>query len=409
MSAFTLLLTASTLSNFGDGLRMAALPLVAMHLTSSKFLIAVAISAGRLPWLAAPVAGTLVDRWDRRRVMIGVDAARAGCQTVIGVTLLTGTCTISLLTAGGFVLGVGEVFFDTAAIAMTSALADGKRLHQANAQVISGQTVANQFAGQPLGGAATAVSSALPFLADSASFIASVLLLHRIKGTFRAATATSRRNIRQEMAEGFRYLVRQRTLLIVTCSAGLLGIAGGAVQASLVLLVVGTLRGGPGAFGLILGVGALGSVGGALGSTQILHIVGFRRALACSLAGGSLAYLALGSSPGLVAAGLAFLAVGATVILWNVPTITARQRLAPDNLVGRVQAVYRMIAWGTYPVGALIGGLLAHETGNRTPSYFASAILALLLPLQLLISPKDSTRIATTGRQSRLIAAGRSN
>ncbi|MBV9012845.1 MAG: MFS transporter [Pseudonocardiales bacterium] len=404
VSPFTFLFTASTVSNLGDGLRIAALPLVAAALTRNDLLVAAIISANRLPWLAAPLIGTLVDFRDRRQVMIVVDLIRAVCTAGIGVMLFTRTCTVALLAAAGFLLGVGEVFFDTASIAITPALVGGAQLYRGNARIISGQTAANQFAGQPLGGLAAAVSPALPFLADGVSFIASVLLLRRIGGDFRPRAVPTRSRVLAEMMEGMRWLVRQRTLAILTVSVGVLGIAGGAVQATLVLLVRYALGGGLWTYGLVLGIGAVGSLAGALFSAWFLAKVGFRAALVCSVIGGALTYLALGASPDLLAASLAFLGIGATVVLWNVATVTARQRLAPDRLLGRVQAAYRMVAWGTYPIGGMVGGLLAWHVGERAPALLAAGLLLLLLPLVFLVPTHDAT--TTVVSQSRDVSDG---
>lgn len=153
--------------------------------------------------------------------------------------------------------------------------------------------------------------------------------------------------------------------------------------------------GGPVVFGLILAGGAVGSLAGAVVSSQVLRGIGFRWSLYLSLVVGAVSYLALAAAPSFVAATGAFAGVGATVVLWNVATLTARQKLAPDILLGRIQAAYRMIAWGAYPFGAITGGILVHQFGARIPAVMAAAALLVLIPLMGAIRERDATKVVT--------------
>lgn len=388
-------MTASTVSNLGDGLRMAALPLVALQVVTTPVLVSLVVTSNRVPWLGAPIVGSLVDRWDRRRVMVVCDALRAACALTLAGMLILGLPSTALLVFVAFALGVGEVFFDTAAIAMTPAVADPEQLDRSNARIVSGQTAANEFAGQPLGGAAVAVSPALPFLADALSFVVSAVLLSRLRGDFRAegTKQTKERSVIAETTEGLSWLHQQRTLWALTLAVGVLGLASGAVQATLVFLIVDTLGGNPIMFGLILAGGAVGSLAGATLSSWVLRRIGFRWSLYLSLVVGAASYLALAAAPSLVAAAGAFAGVGATVVLWNVATLTARQKLAPDALLGRVQAAYRLVGWGAYPLGAIAGGVLVHQLGARAPAVVAAVALMVLMPLVTTVREHDAATV----------------
>jgi MFS family permease len=141
--AFLKLWSASVISNLGDGVRLAALPLLAASLTDDPRVIALVAAVSGLPWLMfSLVSGALVDRIDRRRVMITVDAARAVLVALLALALVADVADVTSLLVLAFALGLGETFFDTAAPAMTAAIVPNDRLESANARLLAANTLA---------------------------------------------------------------------------------------------------------------------------------------------------------------------------------------------------------------------------------------------------------------------------
>jgi MFS family permease len=219
---------ASTISNLGDGIDLAALPLLAAALTRDPRLVAGLAVAARLPWLLfALTAGALVDRVDRRALMVGVNLVRGGLVAVIAVMVATGTTRIWLLYVISFLLGVNETLFDNAAQSLLPSIVAPALLETANGRQQAAEVVANSFAGPPLGGILFSLTASAPFWADSASFVIAAALIATISGAFRPtrpadSDLTPRPSIRADIAEGIRWLHGHRLLRTL---AMLLGVA----------------------------------------------------------------------------------------------------------------------------------------------------------------------------------------
>jgi MFS family permease len=186
-SPFHKLWSASAVSTLGDGVLLTALPLLAAELTRDPLPVSLVSFAGWLPWLLfGLVSGALVDRWDRRATMWKVDAFRFAVVGALGVAVLAGWASIPLLAGFGFLLGAGQTLFDNAAQSLIPAIAsrDPRRLERANSQLYGAQTVSQNFLGPPAGGFLFGLASAVPFLVDAVSFLASSGLIAAIGGSF---------------------------------------------------------------------------------------------------------------------------------------------------------------------------------------------------------------------------------
>jgi hypothetical protein len=170
---FARLWTANAVSNLGDGVTLVAGPLLAASLTRDPRLVAGLAVAQRLPWLLfSLVSGALVDRLDRRLVMVRVDAARAVVVGLLGVAVLADAATLPLLYAIFFALGTAETLFDNAAVSILPAVVPTDQLSRANGRLLGAQMVANELVAPPLGGWLFAAAAAVPFLVDAGSFAA---------------------------------------------------------------------------------------------------------------------------------------------------------------------------------------------------------------------------------------------
>lgn len=378
MSGYARVWAASTGSNLGDGVVAAALPLLAATYTSDPVLIGGLTAASALPWLFfSLVAGALVDRSDRRVVIVVVDTLRAAAVGGLGVVVLLGWDALAWVYGAAVALGIGETLSDTAAQTILPAVVAGEDLERANGRLFAAQIVANQFAGPPLGGALFALALPAPLFLDAATFLASAALLASLPGRFSAAGAT-RSRLGREVGEGLIFLWRDRVIRSFALGAAAINFASASTAALFVLYARDVLGLGPVGFGVLLGVGAVGSVGGSLASPRLTARWGRGTTLVASVAGiaVALAGIGLASSAAVVAA--AFALFGFASDVWNVIAVSHRQRVVPDRLLGRLNAGYRLLAYGAFPVGGLCAGFAARAFGIRSPYLAGAGLVALL-------------------------------
>lgn len=379
--------TSAGLSSLADGIVKIALPLVAIRFTRSPVLIAGLAFAVTLPWLLFALhAGALADRLDRRRAMLGANYARALLLVLIVIAIALGAGSIWALYVVALSIGVAETIYDTSAQSIMPQVVARDRLPRANGRLYAAELAANQFIGPPLAGFLTAASAVVAFAAPVGLWAMAILALLFVRGDFKIERAV-RSTVRADIAEGLSFLWRHKLLRMLAVMVGLFNVATSAASAILVLFAVGprsSMGLSPQLFGVLLAGTAAGSVLGSFGVELVIRLIGRARALLVSLLCGALfiGIPALSTSPVVVAT--AFFAGGVGIIFWNVITVSFRQRITPDRLLGRVNSCYRLVAWGTMPLGAAAGGLLAQALGLRAV-FALMAALTLVLCLGLLI------------------------
>lgn len=394
---------AAAISNLGDGMALVAFPLLATRLTRDPVLIAGVAAVARLPWLLfALVAGALVDRLDRRALMGGVDIARAVLVGVLGTAVLFGWESLALLYLVVFALGFSETLFDNAAQAIMPRLVPLERLEQANARLYSVEIVANSFVGPPVGGALFAVLAAAPFLVDAGSFLAGAILVLTIGGSFRVAEAGApRAGLRREIAEGLGWLWGNAIVREMAVSLGIFNLAGNAALALMVLYALEVLHLSEAGFGVLLAATAVGAILGTLLAARISRTLGRGPSLVAAALVSAAALGGIGALSDRWLVGALLAVEGFAGMVWNVITVSLRQSLIPDRLLGRVNSVYRLIGWGTIPVGALLGGVAARGLGIRAPFFLAAGLIAMMaLGLVAPLSTKIRALSATPVEES---------
>ncbi|GAA0577915.1 MFS transporter [Paractinoplanes ferrugineus] len=376
-TGFGRLWSAQTISSLGDGVTRAALPLLALALTREPMALAVVTAAGTLPWLLFGVlGGALVDRWDRRQTMWITDATRALLLAVTAAAAAFGMLSIPLLAAVAFLLGLGSLFFDTAA---SSYLPDllGRRpalLERGNARLRGAQTAMSGFAGPPVGSALLALGRAVPLLADAVSFAVSALLVRSLPAAPRPAPQARESLLRQARA-GASYVLTDRLLLGLALRPAVGNIAFTAVETVLALFAHDRLGIGTYGFGLLLTVEATGGLLGAGIASFLGRRLGTGTALTCTAAVEGLAVLGLAAAPNPYVAGLALAVCGAGMGATMVLAPSLRQAIVPGHLMGRVTSSSRMVAMCAAPLGAFVGGGLAATFDVRTPLFVAAGLL----------------------------------
>jgi Na+/melibiose symporter-like transporter len=385
---FWRLLTATALSNLGDGVRVAAFPLLAAALTRDPVLVGGLAVAQYLPWLVfGLVAGALADRLDRRALMWTVNTARTLLLAAFTVLVAGGEATLPSLYAVAFLLGVGETLYDNAAQAAVAAIVAPDQLERANSRLVAAEVTGNELAGPALGAWLFGVAAVLPFATNTGTLAVAVLLVVSITGMFvPAAPPGPRASLRHEIGEGLRWLWAHRPLRTMTGLGVVLAFADAAAFSLLVLYNLEVLRLGSAAFGLLLAAGAVGGVLGGLTAPAVARALGTTHALALAVALTGVGHVVLGLAGRPVVAGAMLAVSSAAFGIWNVISVSLRQRLASDRLLGRVSSAYRTLVVGAVPVGALAGGALAAATDLRVP-YLAGGALLLAAAVSFLLRP----------------------
>jgi predicted MFS family arabinose efflux permease len=320
-------------------------------------------------------------------------AVQCAVVALLAVLAVIGAADIAVLLAAGFCLGAAEVIFSNAAQAELPRLVPAQALPKANGNLQVSLTLGETFVGPPLGSVLFAAARALPFGLDAGSFAASAALLFGLPRRDAAAgQPASTAGLRGSVMEGLRWLLRHRLLRIVAVLLGAANFGSEMGQATLVLLATETLHVGTRGYGLLWTAAAVGSILGGLANPAITRRIGDLPSLIIAMAAFAAVYVAIGLAPSAIVAGLLMACNGFFATMWNVVTVSLRQRIVPDELLGRVNSVYRMIGWGLIPLGALAGGLAAHLGGLRAPYLAGGAVcgVALLAALPALLRARRS-------------------
>ncbi len=385
---FTWLVSASGLSNLADGAFQITLPLVALGITRDPGAFASVTLVGRLPWLLfALPAGAWADRLDRRRTMVLVDIVRAGMIGLLALIVAVNLEQLWLLYVVAFGLGVAETMFDTAAQSILPNVVDSGQLSLANGRLYAVELTANQFVGPPIGGIIAGITLAGSLAGSAAAYAIAATVMLLLVGHFRPTRDTAPPRLRTDIAEGVRYLARHRLLRTLAICVGISNLASTAVFAVLPLYAVepGPMGLSAGGFGVLLATLAAGSVLGSLVVDRLERRLGRRRTLLLATAMFPVFALVLALTTSIAWIAAAFVVGGALIVGWNVITVSLRQRIVPDHLLGRVNAGYRLLAWGTMPLGAALAGFIGDRWG-LTAVFWTSAVLsALCFPIVYII------------------------
>lgn len=383
-TGFRALFYGSLVTNTGDGIRLAALPLLASTLTSSPLFIATVTAAQYLPWLTfAPVGGVVVDRWDRRRIILVTQASRGLVAAALATLVLVDAVAIWQLCIVAFVITAGEILVDPAIVALVPTVVDDEQLDTANGRIASAEIITNDFAGGPVGAAAFAWAPWIPFAVDALSYLSSTLPFSRLPTQAPEPTGPSNnRLIRADARAGFDYLRRHPLLGPFTTAQVVyyFGVSSG--LSLLVVLVDQELSESALTFGIVLAAGAIGAFGGSLTGSRVASTLGRRTTLTGAV----------------ILQGLALIAMAAAdtgwqlVVVWfvaGIPTGVQRpvarslqQRLTPNELLGRVNIAARVFTRGVIIIGALSSGALATAVGVRW-AFVMGGVIELVAALMM--------------------------
>ena len=400
-SPFARFVAASGLTNLADGIATVAWAWLASLLTRDPLLIALVAVALRLPWvLFAIPAGVITDRVDRRLLTLRMDMLRgiafAFAAVAIWMALPLAPPTMALtqpmlylaILAAATLVGVAEVFRDNAAQTMLPALVPQAGLEKANGRLWSVELVGNALLGPALGAFLIAAALPLPFAVGAFAYLIAVIWVLTIKGQFNPAP-TQARNWRRELREGFQFLWGAKLLRSLAWITGVWNLLFQMVMIALVLHVQENLGLDARAYGLILAAGALGGIAGGWWGDAIITRLGPKRAAQWMLLASFPAFLGIAYAPGPIALALVLAAFEFTGLVWNTVSVSYRQRKIPDVLLGRVNSLYRLLAWGMMPIGLLLSGLIVRVADGamaRDAALTAPFVVAALGALTLAIA-----------------------
>lgn len=386
-TGFRWLLGASWISNLGDGVAIAAGPLLVASLTDDALLIAAAAFLQWLPPLLFGLyAGALSDRLDRRRVIGVVNVVRAMVLGVVVATILTDTVSIAVVLGCLFLLGTAEVFADNASQTLLPLIVKRDDLALGNARLQAGFITLNELAGPPLGAALFATGMALPFVGQAVLVAAAAVLVSRIALPRSPRGTEQRSHIRQDIAEGLRWTRDHAAVRTLVLTIFIFNITFGAAWSILVLYALQRLGLGEIGFGLLTTCMAAGGLVGTLSYGWITRHVSLGNLMRIGLIIETLTHLGLAvTTIPAVAMGI-FFVFGAHAFVWGTTSVSIRQRAVPVDLQGRVGSVNTVGVYGGLVIGAVIGGILGRELGVTAPFWFAfigSAIFVVLIWRQL--------------------------
>ena len=401
--------SATTVSNLGDGIVSIAYPWLASAVTRSPLLIALSVVVSRLPWLIFTLhAGVITDRFNRKRIIVAMDSVRGLLTIAVGffvylereslpslneLTSLTDLETnytlYSVILVTAFLFGLAEVLRDNSAQTLMPAVVEDKDLEKANGRMWSAESLTNSFIGPPLGSFIIAIAIFLPFFVDAVTFFVAAALIASMKPTVKSFAPEAKSepiNFKAEIKEGFSWLWSHTLLRPMAIILGLINGIAALTGAVFILFAQEVLDTTVFIFAVLGTAAAVGGILGGLLGPKVSEKIGSGRSLALALFAMPLCTLLIGFTSQWQVVWLLVAVSTFTGVLWNVVTVSLRQSLIPSNLLGRVNSVYRFFAWGTIPIGTLLGGGLVsalegpfgREMAFRSV-YFVGATLGFLL------------------------------
>jgi predicted MFS family arabinose efflux permease len=377
---YMLLWSGQVVSTLGSSASQIVYPLLILALTASPTAAGIAGSARALPYIlfSLPV-GALVDRWDRKRVMIWADVGRAVAVGSLPVAIAFDALTLTQVYIVCFVEGTLFVFFNLAEVAALSRVVPAHQFPQATAQNEAAFGAAN-IVGPSFGAALfQSIGRGAPFLGNAISFLVSAGSVALLKADFRKAEQTARRHLRVEIAEGLRWMWNTplvRTMAFLTGGMNLVTTA-----APLIVIVIGKHLGATAAqIGVIFSIEAIGGVIGSFVGGHIQRRFSFTQVIVFVIWLNAALFAAYGIASNVILLGIVASLICMLGPIYNVVQFSYRLALIPDNLQGRVNSAFRLLAFGFNPIGAALSGWLLENAGiGATVITFATWSLGLAL------------------------------
>jgi len=412
--SFRWLLSSSIATNAGDGIALAAGPLLIASQTRDPLVVSTAVLAQVLPpLLFGAVAGAVSDRYDRRRIVIAVNLVRAVVLFALAATIASGTVSIPLVLGALFVLGTAETFADIGSSSLLPRVVRREDLGVANARLQGAYVLTNDLLAPPIGAFLFVLGMATPFAANAACFALGAVLVTRVVGTemsqaAQAATAGERSALRVDLVEGLRWLLGHPPMRTLALTIVAFNVTFGAAWGVLVLYARDQLGMDEIGFGLMTSALAIGGLLGTVGYGRLERRFSLATIMRAGLVVETATHLVLALTHTPAVALAALVVFGAHAFVWATTATTVRQRAVPDALLGRVTGVYTVGVFAGLAAGTPIGGILAREFGIAAPFWFGfvgSLLLVVIMWRQFAhiahagaaVGPGDGDRLPLSG------------
>lgn len=374
---YLLLWGGQVVSSIGTQVSDLAYPLLVLVLTNSPAQAGFVGAVGMLPYLIFSLpAGALVDRWNRKRVMLLCDTGRAICLGSIPLAYVIGHLTLLQLYLVSLIEGTLFVFFNLAEVACLPRVVRKEHLPAVAAQTEFTNSLSSLL-GQSLGGILFSLGRLLPFLVDAISYLVSVISLCFVNIPLQEKRAAPQRALRVEIGEGLHWLWRQPLL----CFIALLGSAVHIFGGGMILIVIVQARqqhASPLIIGLILAVGGVGTMLGAFLGGLLQKRYSFARLTMLTQWLSALCFPLYIFAPNEVWLAVVIAIISAVMTIYGVIQFSYRLTLIPDELQGRVNSVFRLVVFAGDPIGLALTGALLQVIGVALTVWLYTVLLTLL-------------------------------
>lgn len=401
--------SAHATSNLGDGLASVAFPWLASAVTREPFLIALIAVMSRLPWLIFTLpAGVITDRFDRKKIIVSMNLSQGALALILAMAIFLDRNSLpdlnTVAESRGFetnyplyfslliislLFGFTEVLRDNAGQTFLPSVVEKNQLESANGKLWSAEYVMNSFIGPPIASFLLGLAVFLPFFIHSATFFVAAALIGLISKIARGQSMNDKSkpiNFKAEIGEGFRWLWSHNLLRPMAIILGSMNLLGALTSATFILFAQEVLSTSVFEFAILGTAGAVGGVLGGILGPKISERFGSGPSLYAILVAMPLLGLVIGLTSNWIVVWVMIFLTTIFAVLWNVITVSLRQSIIPNELLGRVNSVYRFFAWGSMPIGTLLGGALVsliETSGNREMAlrapYFAALALGLVI------------------------------
>ncbi|MDV3222607.1 MFS transporter [Intrasporangium sp.] len=413
---FHRLLIAGGAANLGDGMVRVLLPLMALAIGATASGVAAVAAASTVAWPVFGLhAGWLVDRADRRRLLVAANVVRAVTLSALGAAILAEGLQLWMILAAAIVLGVAETIVDTAVTSLVPTVVEPSGYGRANSRIEATVNVTNELLGPSLAGLLAGLTLAAAAGSSAALYAVAVAVLIGLHAAGRrhggaadgaaarpiprpTADTTDRDQRARRLTSGLRFIWATPLLRALVLFTAAMNVVWGGSIALLVVYAVepGPLGLSPAAYGLLLTTMAVGGIAASVLTEPLRRRFGDARLLIADAVGTVLLVLPVALGAGVVAVAVGAVVAGAGSSVWRIINATIRQVITPDDLLGRVYAATRVISWGVVPVAAVVAGGSAEAWGLRT-TFTGLTVLAVVVAIAFVPFAARAERAAASG------------
>ncbi|MEB3752701.1 MFS transporter [Geobacillus sp. FSL W8-0032] len=404
------LLIAVSFSTFGDGLTLLAMPWLASTITSNTFSVSLVSASMTLPWLLFSLyIGALIDYYPKKKLMIVAAIIRIIVLIVLNVSILFKIISIPLLIFAAFLIGITKVVFDSTAQTLVPSIVSKDILEKANGYIMTSRLTMSDVVGRSIGGILISFGIFIPFALDIISLLATIPFLFLLKTTASLKNHALNKKNKLDILEGVKFVWRNQLLLTLALMGIGITLMFTSTLAIQVFYVKEILKLDSSGFGLLIAVGTIGSIIGSQSISLLKNKFGFNATILTSLLmmGFTLGSVGLTSNPFIV--GILYFIASFFIVTFNICNLSLRQRIIPDNKLGRVGGVFQLLSWGMSPLGMLLGGgivnlaekYVSRDIALRIPNISLGIVYSVLFVVLFIALKKFNKELSMNNLRSK--------